>query len=102
MQYDFRTKNIVTWSRKGKQIACGTKTGEILFFNTNADLKNKISRPEQLSEPCYVQYIEWLQDKSFLVFYICQDQETRVIQILQDKDKVIIGLFIFFRKNSCF
>lgn len=86
---------IVTWSRKGKQIACGTKTGEIVFHDTNADLKKKISRPKQLSESHQVQYIEWLEDRSLLVIYVSQDNETCVFQILEDKETVFINFIKF-------
>jgi hypothetical protein len=51
-------------------------------------LKKKISRPEKLSDSFKVQFIEWLEVRSFLVIYVSQENETFVFQILEDKETV--------------
>lgn len=97
----------ITWSRRGKQIACGTKNGEILFYNSDAQLKNTISRPEKVSESYHIQYIEWLEDRSFLVLYASKDKDVLVFQILQDKDSVFFkfnvleAAIVFATRGSC-
>ncbi len=82
---------IVTWSRKGKRIACGTISGEILFYTTTGELKKKIKRPEKLKEG-KVQFIQWVEDVSFFVIYVSPTNETTCFQILDDKETVCLKL----------
>ncbi|OAJ41146.1 hypothetical protein BDEG_24791 [Batrachochytrium dendrobatidis JEL423] len=58
----------ISWSRKGKQIACGTKNGHILRITPNGEVKRDIPNPPQL-ETGSVSQILWLEDRVLVGVY---------------------------------
>ncbi|GAA5902104.1 uncharacterized protein JCM6883_001299 [Sporobolomyces salmoneus] len=68
-----------SWSVKGKQLVLGTKSGKILQFTPEGDLKAELSVPQSLLEQAgdtwEVQSLEWLENHVFLVTYSKRSEE---------------------------
>ena len=61
----------VSWSARGKQLVLGVKTGEIIQFTPEGDVKAVLPPPES-DRPLYVEDVQWLENHVFLVTYnIC-------------------------------
>ena len=58
----------VSWSARGKQLVLGVKTGEIIQFTPEGDVKAVLPPPES-DRPLYVEDVQWLENHVFLVTY---------------------------------
>ena len=58
----------VSWSARGKQLVLGVKTGEIIQFTPEGDVKAVLPPPES-DRPLYVEDVQWLENHIFLVTY---------------------------------
>ena len=58
----------VSWSARGKQLVLGVKTGEIIQYTPEGDVKAVLPPPES-DRPLYVEDVQWLENHVFLVTY---------------------------------
>ncbi|KAJ1342386.1 hypothetical protein BSLG_003071 [Batrachochytrium salamandrivorans] len=66
------TENITafSWSRKGKQLACGTADGKILQISPSGEVKREISRPSvPLPDAAQVLQVLWVEDRVFVAIF---------------------------------
>ncbi|KAI9598819.1 hypothetical protein BDF19DRAFT_189250 [Syncephalis fuscata] len=57
------------WSRRGKQIICGMKSGLIRQYTPTGELKREIACPPSLSQPSTVQATLWIETNVILAIY---------------------------------
>lgn len=67
------------WSRKGKQLACGTASGTIIRVSLDGSVKGTIPAPPALPADSSVRHILWLENSVFLVAYACDSDEPAVM-----------------------
>jgi len=58
----------VSWSARGKQLVIGVKTGEIIQYTPEGDVKAVLPPPES-DRPVYVEDVQWLENHVFLITY---------------------------------
>lgn len=63
---DFQTTT-ACWSKKGKQLACGTTTGQIVRILLDGTVKNTIAAPNGVSSS--VNHVIWVETKVFIAVY---------------------------------
>ncbi|KAH9264886.1 hypothetical protein BASA83_011633 [Batrachochytrium salamandrivorans] len=66
------TENITafSWSRKGKQLACGTADGKILQISPSGEVKREIPRPSvPLPDAAQVLQVLWVEDRVFVAIF---------------------------------
>ncbi|KAL5343629.1 hypothetical protein BJX70DRAFT_116496 [Aspergillus crustosus] len=59
----------VCWSNKGKQLIAGLADGTGYQMTPEGAQKDIIPRPSDLSEPCHVSSVAWLENDVFLMVY---------------------------------
>ncbi|GAC97179.1 hypothetical protein PHSY_004764 [Pseudozyma hubeiensis SY62] len=59
----------VCWSVKGKQVAVGLESGEIVQITPEGEPKDRIARPESLQGSYYVSDLRWLENHVFVATY---------------------------------
>ncbi|KAI9348779.1 hypothetical protein DFJ73DRAFT_428906 [Zopfochytrium polystomum] len=72
----------ISWSRRGKQLACGTKDGKIVQLNLEGVVKNETPPPEGLVEGAKMGELLWLEDKVFLAVYSDAEEVTSLIYVV--------------------
>ncbi len=59
----------VCWSVKGKQVAVGLETGEVVQVTPEGEPKDRIAKPESLDGSYYVSDLRWLENHIFVATY---------------------------------
>ncbi|KAL2809659.1 hypothetical protein BJX63DRAFT_445164 [Aspergillus granulosus] len=65
----------VCWSKKGKQLVAGLVDGTGYQMSPDGAQKDLIPRPPDLTDPCHVSSIAWLENDVFLMIYTPNAEE---------------------------